>query len=181
MGWAYLRPFWLLLPVLALNVTVRWAGGGDAHPLSLRHLTHKATAVSLLVRHRLGDLAGEGHQDLSRVVRAAAREAHVPARFALQVARAESSLQPHAISRTGAMGLMQLMPDTAEAFGATDPFDPMDNARAGTRYLRWLWTRYGGDKRRVLAAYNAGPGRVPRSGEYNIPSETQRYVARILN
>lgn len=170
-----------LAPVVGLNLFVRWVGGGDAHPLSLRHLDHKAQAAGLLAIHALGHVFGSDAQDPARSVARAAREAGVPESFAIRIARAESSLRPHAISSTGAMGLMQLMPETADAYGARDPFDPDENARAATRYLRWLWDRYRGDRRRILSAYNAGPARVPRTGGYQIARETRGYVAKVLD
>jgi soluble lytic murein transglycosylase-like protein len=76
---------------------------------------------------------------------------------------------------------MQLMPQTARSHGVIDPFDPKDNARGATRFLHELWTHYGGDRRRVAAAYNAGSGRVPRGrGEMRVPASTLGYAARVM-
>lgn len=97
------------------------------------------------------------------------------------VVRRESAFHPCAVSRAGAMGLMQLMPATAHTLGVTDPFDPAENIQAGSRYLRQLLERYGGDLMLALGAYNAGPGRVDRSGGVPPIPETQDYVRRILS
>ncbi len=99
----------------------------------------------------------------------------------MAIARTESGLHDHRISRAGAMGLMQLMPDTASRLGVQDPFDTKENVDGAARYLRSLWRQYGGDKKRVVAAYNAGPGRVPKRGQLRgLPLETRHYVKRVL-
>lgn len=95
------------------------------------------------------------------------------------VARAESGLNPRAVSPAGAVGLMQLMPSTARELGVSDPFDPAQNVDAGARYLRQQLERFG-DIRLALAAYNAGPGAVQRHGGVPPYRETQAYVERVL-
>jgi soluble lytic murein transglycosylase-like protein len=168
----------LLAGVLALNLAVRLAGRGEVFLLSPRFLPQKATALGLLLRHRLA--GAEPPADAAAAVRAAARRHGVPERLALAVARVESDLEPIRISRAGAMGLMQLMPATARALAVDDPFDARQSADGGTRLLARLLARYRGDWRRAAAAYNAGPGRVPRSGPLELPAETRSYVARVL-
>jgi soluble lytic murein transglycosylase-like protein len=96
------------------------------------------------------------------------------------VISAESAFVPCAVSDKGAMGLMQLMPDTAKAMGVTDPMDPSDNLRGGVRYLGQLLERYGGDLSLALSAYNAGPGLVDKYGGIPPIPETQNYVREIL-
>ena len=96
------------------------------------------------------------------------------------VIRAESNFQVDAVSRAGAQGLMQLMPDTAEELGVTKPFDIDQNIDGGSRYLRKMLDSFGGDVKLALAAYNAGPGTV-RKYAGNVPyPETIQYIDRVL-
>jgi soluble lytic murein transglycosylase-like protein len=94
---------------------------------------------------------------------------------------AESGFNERAVSKKGAQGLMQLMPATAQRYGADDPFDPGQNIAAGARYLRELVDRYDGDLTLALAAYNAGEAAVEKHGRRIPPfRETRRYVPRVL-
>jgi len=96
------------------------------------------------------------------------------------VIQVESAFNPRAVSPKGAMGLMQLMPDTAKRFGVIDPFNPAENIRAGVSYLRQLLDKYDHDEQLALAAYNAGPGAVDKYGAKVPPyRETQNYVLKI--
>jgi soluble lytic murein transglycosylase-like protein len=92
----------------------------------------------------------------------------------------ESAWNPVAVSRAGAMGLMQLMPDTAALLDVADPYDPDQNVRGGTLFLRRMLDRFGGRVDLALAAYNAGPGAVERHGGIPPYAETRDYVRRIL-
>jgi soluble lytic murein transglycosylase-like protein len=92
----------------------------------------------------------------------------------------ESAFKPCAVSSKGAQGLMQLMPEVSRAFGIVDPFDPHENVGAGSKLLKNLVTRFGGDLRLALAAYNAGLGRVEKEGGVPRLPETENYVGDIL-
>ena len=96
------------------------------------------------------------------------------------VMRQESGFKPCAVSYKGAEGLMQLMPATAEQMHVTDPFDPTQNVQAGAAFLKQLLTRYSGDLRLALAAYNAGANRADQQDSSHFPLETQSYLANIF-
>jgi soluble lytic murein transglycosylase-like protein len=120
--------------------------------------------------------------DLGALADMAAARAGMPVRWVMAVLRAESGGDPHAVSRAGAMGLMQLMPATWDTWRrrlglGADPFDPRDNLMAGAAYLRALYDRYGPDG--FLAAYNAGPARYEahRFAGRPLPAETRAYLA----
>lgn len=92
----------------------------------------------------------------------------------------ESSFNPAAVSRAGAMGLMQLMPAVARRYGVRDPLNAAENVDAGVRHLRSLLLRYGGNLDLTLAAYNAGPGAVERHDGVPPYFETREYIYRVL-
>ncbi|MGX2039193.1 lytic transglycosylase domain-containing protein [Methylocaldum sp. MU1018] len=98
------------------------------------------------------------------------------------VIRAESSYNPGAVSRKGAVGLMQLMPETAARYGVRDRYDPGENIEGGAKYLSELIDMFRSDVRLAVAAYNAGENNVIKYGNKVPPfQETQEYVARVLN
>ncbi len=118
-----------------------------------------------------------------RIVRLITRMAPaygIEPKLALAVATVESNLDPWALSPKQAMGVMQLIPATAERFNVKKPFDAEQNIRGGLAYLRWLQQYYAGDTVRVLAAYNAGEKAVDRHGGIPPYPETVLYVARVL-
>lgn len=122
--------------------------------------------------------SGGGHAFDAIIERAARREG-LSADLLHAVIRAESNYDPRCRSSAGAMGLMQLMPGTAQGLGVTDPWDPEQNVFGGARYLRRQIDRFG-DLELALAAYNAGPGAVTRHGGIPPFRETQTYVRRVI-
>jgi len=117
---------------------------------------------------------------ISDAVNAASDKHQIDPDLINSVIRAESAFNPHAVSRKGAQGLMQLMPDTATKLGVKDVFDPAANVNAGTQYLRDLLVLYHGDMVKALAAYNAGPQRVAQYHGVPPYHETRAYVAQIV-
>jgi soluble lytic murein transglycosylase-like protein len=108
----------------------------------------------------------------------AAERYGLPRELVRSVMKAESGLAPQAVSPKGAIGLMQLMPATAQSLGA-DPYDPAANVDAGTRYLRELLEKYNGGLRHALAAYNAGPAAVEKYQGVPPYRETVNYIRRV--
>ncbi|WP_331001607.1 lytic transglycosylase domain-containing protein [Geomonas sp. RF6] len=112
------------------------------------------------------------------VIEKASRHYGVDRALIRAVIKAESGFNPRAVSSAGAQGLMQLMPSTAKMLGVRDSFDPEQNVMAGTRFLKDLLQRYGGDVDSALAAYNWGPGNLERSTG-TLPRETRDYLRKV--
>ena len=119
-------------------------------------------------------------EEMQKMLAHSGAQHNIDADLLASVVRAESGGQVRAVSRTGARGLMQLMPGTATAMGVEDAFRPDQNISGGTAYLDWLLTRYHNNVALALAAYNAGPGAVDKY--HGIPPyrETREYVARVI-
>jgi soluble lytic murein transglycosylase len=118
--------------------------------------------------------------DYDEVIRSASDRHSIDADLVRAVIKAESDFNSQARSSKGAMGLMQLMPDTARLYNVLNAYDPVDNIEGGVRHLRMLLERYQGDLRLSLAAYNAGSGAVERFGGIPPYIETREYVRRVL-
>jgi len=119
--------------------------------------------------------------DIDTAIEQAAARHNVDPNLVRAVVKVESNFNPNAVSRKGAMGLMQLMPATARQLNVTNPFDPEQNVDAGVRHLKQLLENYGGDIKLTLAAYNAGASAVARSSGVPHYAETQNYVRRITS
>lgn len=115
-----------------------------------------------------------------RLIQQLARRYNIESRLIQAIIRVESNFDPFAVSSAGALGLMQLMPATAERFGVQDPFNPQANIEGGIRFLKHLLRQFPGDLRHVLAAYNAGERAVRRYNGIPPYPETQRYVERVM-
>ncbi|MFM7141316.1 MAG: lytic transglycosylase domain-containing protein [Alphaproteobacteria bacterium] len=118
--------------------------------------------------------------EVSRLIERAAARHDVEPELVHAVVRAESGYNDQAVSRAGAMGLMQLMPGTADLVGVNDAFEPAQNVEGGTRYLRMMLDRFGNDLSLAIAAYNAGPGAVENYGGVPPYRETRDYLQKVL-
>ena len=116
----------------------------------------------------------------SNYISQAAKRFNLDPHLIKAVIKVESDFCPKAVSKHGALGLMQIMPKTAEELNLKDPFCPKENIMAGSKYLKQMLDLFNGDLKLSLAAYNAGPDRII-SEDNQIPGETRRYVEKVLN
>jgi soluble lytic murein transglycosylase-like protein len=141
------------------------------------------TAFPAATSDSSGPSAPSGHglsgEQLDAIIDEAAARHGVDSNLVRAVIKVESNFNPHAVSRKGAMGLMQLMPSTARSLQVGNPFDARENVDGGVRHLRQLLESFGGDVNKSVAAYNAGAGAVTRNGGVPPYAETQAYVRRV--
>ena len=119
-------------------------------------------------------------EDMDSIFEEASALYQIPSKLLRAVAKAESGFNPKAVSKAGAMGVMQLMPGTARSLGVSDPYNARQNILGGAKYLKQNLNRFGGDVSLALAAYNAGPGSVTKYGGIPPYKETQNYVKKIM-
>ena len=136
----------------------------------------RVTAVRRKARYH----SGVADLELEQAVDRAAQQHHVQPALLLAVMNAESSFNPTAVSKAGAVGLMQLIPETAIRHGVHNLYDANDNITGGAKHLRYLLDRFHGNIRLALAAYNAGERKVDRYRQIPPYKETQDYVKRVL-
>jgi hypothetical protein len=120
------------------------------------------------------------HTDYSSYVQKSAQKYEIEPELIHAVIRTESNGNCRAVSKKGAMGLMQLMPSTASDMNVGNPFNPEENIDGGTRYLRYLIEKFNGNLTLAIAAYNSGPKTVERYGNVPPISETRQYVNKVF-
>ena len=144
--------------------------------LTIVPTNERVTAVRRKARYH----SGVADLELEQAVDRAAQQHHVQPALLLAVMKAESSFNPTAVSKAGAVGLMQLIPETAIRHGVHNLYDANDNITGGAKHLRYLLDRFHGNIRLALAAYNAGERKVDRYRQIPPYKETQDYVKRVL-
>jgi len=149
---------------------------------SVQHATYSVRGTETIRTTRLDVGATFNRADLHAIADRHADAHAINPALVRAVIQAESAWNTRAVSPKGALGLMQLMPETATELGVVDPFDPGQNIQAGVRYLKRLLDRYDGNAELALAAYNAGPGAVDKYGGKVPPyRETREYVRKIVS
>ena len=118
--------------------------------------------------------------DISKIIESTSRKYGVDGKLVMAVAKVESNLAPDVVSSAGAVGVMQLMPETAQGLGVTNSKDPRQNIDGGVRYLKQLMDTFGGDVTKAIAAYNAGPQAVKNYNGTPPYPETQEYVTKVM-
>lgn len=119
--------------------------------------------------------------DIKKMISFAANKYGVDPKLAMAVAKTESDLSPDVVSPAGAVGVMQLMPDTARELGVHNINDPRENIDGGVHYLKNMLTMFNGDATKAVAAYNAGPNAVQKYAGVPPYNETRSYVAKVMD
>ena len=163
-------------PAVARTVKISNRGFSSASGGMLR-TTHSASGTS----SELGTAELANRQKIEVMIREVSARYNVDPALIRAVIQTESNWNSTAISRKGALGLMQLVPGTARQLGVNNAFDPKQNLDGGVRYLHSLLERYNGDLDRALAAYNAGPGAVDRARGVPMFRETREYVQKVTD
>lgn len=143
-------------------------------------LLNSASGNTIGTNKATGGVGIVSPEELDVYINAASKKYNISPKIIKAVIKAESSFDPNCLSKAGAMGLMQLMPATANGLGVKDPYDPAQNIEGGVKYLNYQLKRFDGNIEFALAAYNAGPGAVEKYGGIPPYAETQNYVKKIM-
>lgn len=143
--------------------------------------SRSTTSFSPAQSPEISALQQANREKIEQMIREVSDRYRVDPALVRAVIQTESNWNSSAVSKKGALGLMQLVPGTAHELGVNDAFDPKQNLDGGVRYLRTLLERYNGDLDRALAAYNAGPGAVDRAGGIPHYGETRQYVQKVTD
>lgn len=167
----------LLLPFFVLGLVT--AGHADIYRYvdenGVIHFTNTPTSS----RFNLYLKDSGSRPELAEIIRRYSSHFHLEEALVKAVIKVESDYNPRAVSRKGALGLMQLLPETARILKVLDPLNPEENVRGGSRYLREMLDQFDGNLELALAAYNAGPNAVRRHGGIPPYQETRNYVTQV--
>ncbi len=141
----------------------------------------RTTQTSFAEPPKISAAERANREKIEQMIREVSDRYRVDPALVRAVIQTESNWNSSAVSRKGALGLMQLVPGTAQQLGVSNAFDPKQNLDGGVRYLHTLLQRYNGDLDKALAAYNAGPGAVDRAGGIPQYRETREYVQKVTD
>ncbi len=143
------------------------------------HFTDTPTHGRWDMYRKEGPAIGSQHHSYLSIIRRCASSYRLEEALVKAVIKVESDYQPHIVSKKGAQGLMQLIPETAKSLKVNNPFDPSENIRGGSEYLRRMLDLFNNDLELALAAYNSGPSTVQRYGGIPPYDETRNYVKKV--
>ncbi len=162
----------LLMAASSVGAQVKVSVGADGRKTLTNRQTFNLSPASTVL--------ADPRRELQDLIEGYSRQFDLDPMLVRAIIQVESAYDPRAVSRKGAIGLMQLMPATAAELRVADPYDAADNIRGGTTYLRQLLDQFDGQLELALAGYNAGPQAVRRYGGVPPYEETRNYVSRVL-
>ncbi|KSU84866.1 Transglycosylase SLT domain-containing protein [Fictibacillus enclensis] len=173
-------PFAMILEQLfeAAGIMPEQTTAGSQERLSVTNVSQQE---QLPVKPTTAPLACKPHQDIHQLIDQISSKYNMNPALISSIVQHESGFNPMSKSPAGAMGLMQLMPETARSLGVRNPYHAEDNLEGGIKYIKQLLDMYHGDEKLALAAYNAGPGNVAKYRGIPPFKETQSYVAKVLH
>ena len=184
-----MKPFFYIVTTVVLSIAF---GLGCFFVIIDNHLNFQAENISENKFSRAANIPAESEykaksnvhsksRSLRKIVSIKSKKYKIEPSLIHSIIKVESNWNPEAVSRTGAKGLMQLMPATAKDMNVQNPFDPEENIEGGTRYLRYLLDKFNGDLTLAIAAYNAGPRKIYKFKGVPPIKETKEYVKKIFS